>query len=109
MSHSLLILQPADLSMSDKSASYMVALCVDLQVSEVEGVAESASDQRFAVVVHVLSDYAFKKYLQHCSQSDLMLLRGMLLRVRGAGAGADRALLLLLLMVAVPLLLLLVF
>lgn len=34
-----------------------------------------------AVVVHVMSDFAFKKYLQHCSASDLMLLRGMLLKV----------------------------
>jgi hypothetical protein len=34
-----------------------------------------------AVVVHVLSDYAFKKYLQHCSASDLLLLRGLLLKV----------------------------
>lgn len=34
-----------------------------------------------AVVVHVLNDYAFKKYLDHCSASDLMLLRGLLLKV----------------------------
>jgi hypothetical protein len=70
------------LSMGDDSL-LMARLFDCLQVSEVEGVAESGSDQRhFAVVVHVLSDYAFKKYLQHCSQSELMLLRGMLLRVR---------------------------
>jgi len=33
------------------------------------------------VVVHVMSDYAFKKYLLSCSRSDLLLLRGMLLKV----------------------------
>jgi hypothetical protein len=29
----------------------------------------------------VQSDYAFKKYLQHCSASDLLLLRGLLIKV----------------------------
>ncbi|KAF6265091.1 hypothetical protein COO60DRAFT_1114800 [Scenedesmus sp. NREL 46B-D3] len=38
--------------------------------------------RELAVVVHVLSDYAFKKYLQHCSASDLLLLRGLLLKVK---------------------------
>jgi hypothetical protein len=38
--------------------------------------------RELAVIVHVLGDYAFKKYVQHCSASDLMLLRGLLLKVR---------------------------
>ena len=46
--------------------------------------APGADTRTFYIVVHVLADNAFKKYLQHCSQSDLMLFRGMLLRV-GAG------------------------
>lgn len=37
--------------------------------------------RELAVIVHVMSDYAFKKYLQHCTGSDLMLLRGLLLKV----------------------------
>jgi hypothetical protein len=45
--------------------------------------AQPAGETReLAVVVHVQSDYAFKKYLRHCSASDLMLLRGLLLKVR---------------------------
>ncbi|WIA17822.1 hypothetical protein OEZ85_009328 [Tetradesmus obliquus] len=47
--------------------------------------------QELAVIVHVLSDYAFKKYLQHCSASDLMLLRGLLLKVE-TNAAMDRIL-----------------
>lgn len=46
--------------------------------------APGADTRTFYIVVHVLADNAFKKYLQHCSQSDLMLFRGLLLRV-GAG------------------------
>eukprot|EP00983_Pelagomonas_calceolata_P133023 1161925-Pelagomonas_calceolata.AAC.3 len=37
--------------------------------------------RRFAVIVHVQSDFAFKKYLDNCSNSDLMLYRGLLLEV----------------------------
>lgn len=44
--------------------------------------------REFYVVVHVLSDHAFKKYGQHASRSDLPLLRGLLLKVtRGGGLG----------------------
>lgn len=35
-----------------------------------------------AVVVHVLYDYVFKRYMQYCTASDLLLLRGLLLKVR---------------------------
>ncbi|KAG2437038.1 hypothetical protein HYH02_011301 [Chlamydomonas schloesseri] len=35
----------------------------------------------FGVVVHVHGDHAFKKYLQNCSSSDLLLYRGLLLQV----------------------------
>ncbi len=45
------------------------------------------AQRSFLVIVHVLGDHAFKKYLQHCSGSDLMLFRGLLLRVRRAAAG----------------------
>lgn len=41
----------------------------------------SSGNRHFVVVVHVLSDHAFKKYMQHCSNSDLMLFRGLLLKV----------------------------
>lgn len=36
----------------------------------------------FVIIVHVLGDHAFKRYLSQCSRSDLMLFRGLLLKVR---------------------------
>lgn len=41
----------------------------------------SAASREFLVVVHVHSDHAFKKYAEACSTSDLMLYRGLLLKV----------------------------
>ena len=35
----------------------------------------------FLVIVHVMADHAFKRYLGQCSRSDLMLFRGLLLKV----------------------------
>jgi len=35
--------------------------------------------RKFVIIVHVQSDFAFKKYLDSCSNSDLMLYRGLLL------------------------------
>jgi hypothetical protein len=50
----------------------------------------SGGVRTFFIVVHVLSDHAFKKYMRHCSRSDAPLLRGMLLKAR-ADAGLAAA------------------
>jgi hypothetical protein len=42
---------------------------------------QQQQQRRFTVVVHVHSDHAFRKYLDHCSHSDLLLYRGLLLTV----------------------------
>lgn len=48
---------------------------------------ESADGQRlFLVVVHVLSDHAFKKYLDTCCATDMLLYRGLLIKVCRARA-----------------------
>jgi hypothetical protein len=52
------------------------------------GAPERAQQRTFFVVVHVLSDSAFRKFYQHCSRSDLLLHRGLLLQVGGAAAPA---------------------
>jgi hypothetical protein len=50
-------------------------------VHEVAGSGPQGQQRRFTVVVHVHGDHAFKKYLNNCSQSDLLLFRGLLLTV----------------------------
>ncbi len=56
-------------------------ICV--QAQELTTASSADSDTReFRVVVHVHSDYAFKKYLNTCSATDLTLYRGLLLAVR---------------------------
>ena len=70
-------------------------LCVCWQAYEVfnkpgaggavtQDLGSSAARRVFLLVVHVHNDFAFKKYLATCSSSDLLLFRGLLLRV-GAG------------------------
>jgi hypothetical protein len=41
----------------------------------------SETSRHFLLIVHVLADHAFKRYLQHCTPSDLILFRGLLLHV----------------------------
>jgi len=43
--------------------------------------ATQPSVRRFVIIVHVQSDFAFRKYADSCSTSDLMLYRGLLLEV----------------------------
>lgn len=43
---------------------------------------EQKEPRQFLVVVHVASDYAFKKFRSHCTAADLDLFRGLLLKVR---------------------------
>lgn len=56
-------------------------LPVAYRVNEINRRDESRETRDFVIIVHVLGDHAFKKYLGHCSRSDLMLFRGLLLRV----------------------------
>jgi hypothetical protein len=55
--------------------------------------AGAAARRAFLVVVHVLSDHAFRKFQKHACRSDLPLHRGLLLKVGGrrARAGCARA------------------
>ncbi|KAF5835395.1 hypothetical protein DUNSADRAFT_7480 [Dunaliella salina] len=75
----------------------MMRLCKDLRLPvafkvheecmEPQAAGDSAGklaqlhERKFVVIVHVQSDFAFKKYLDNCSNSDLMLYRGLLLEV----------------------------
>ena len=52
--------------------------------SDAGATAAAAASRTFNVVVHIMGDYAFKKYLQHCTVSDLLLFRGLLLKVHAA-------------------------
>jgi hypothetical protein len=82
--------QPAGTTATQTVAHATAEADANVQQPADHAVIESAIDaaqlegetRELAVVVHVLSDYAFKKYLQHCSASDLLLLRGLLLKVR---------------------------
>jgi len=56
-------------------------LPVAYRVNEVKLPAESRDSRSFVIIVHVLADHAFKRYLSNCSRSDLMLYRGLLLKV----------------------------
>lgn len=67
---------------------------VDMEGGASTAAAAPAADERraYSVVVHVHGDHAFKKYLQNCTPSDLLLYRGLLLEVRGGGpVGRRRA------------------
>jgi len=46
-----------------------------------EATSGASAPRTFFVIVHVHADHAFKGYLKHCSQSDLMLFRGLVLKV----------------------------
>ncbi|KAG2429799.1 hypothetical protein HXX76_010583 [Chlamydomonas incerta] len=53
----------------------------DAAAAAAAGDAAGGGRRVFGVVVHVHGDHAFKKYLQNCSSSDLLLYRGLLLQV----------------------------
>jgi hypothetical protein len=68
----------------------LVLLCKQLRLRvayKVHEIAGSHSDGSvdLTVVVHVLNDSAFKKYLNNCSLSDLLLFRGLLVKVSAGG------------------------
>jgi hypothetical protein len=72
----------------------LVLLCKQLRLRVAYKVHEIAGSRAdgwvdLAVVVHVLNDGAFKKYLGHCSLSDLLLFRGLLVKVGAAAAGCS--------------------
>ncbi len=69
-------------------------LPVAYKVSELGPEASSSSadgERSFLIIVHVMGDHAFKKYLAQCSRTDLMLFRGLLLKVGGEPPAAPEA------------------
>lgn len=64
----------------------LVLLCKQLRlrvaykVHEIQG-SHADGTVDLTVVVHVLNDSCFKKYLNNCSLSDLLLFRGLLVKV----------------------------
>jgi hypothetical protein len=61
------------------------------QVNEVVEATSGAGERQFLVVVHVHSDHAFKKYLETCSATDMVLYRGLLLKVRACCMASQHA------------------
>jgi hypothetical protein len=64
---------------------------VEHDVSHSDSADAQTGTRTFDVVVHVCSDHAFKKFLSNCATCDLLLYRGLLLKVGTLAHGVTAA------------------